>query len=193
MLMATGLSPGLPLVVHGGWPIVVIGILSLVFGYAYTGGPYPLAYVGLGDVFVVLFFGLVAVGGTYYLQTLTFNAGAFVAGLQVGLMATVLIAINNLRDVEQDSEAHKKTLVVRFGQSFARYEIQSLVILTFLLNLFWVNRGYVWATVLPFLALPLSISLVKSVWREPPGPVFNRFLAQAGALHLFFGVSLVMT
>jgi 1,4-dihydroxy-2-naphthoate octaprenyltransferase len=113
------LACGVPLVIHGGWPIVIIGLISLAMAYAYTGGPFPLAYLGLGDLFVILFFGLVAVGGTYYLHTLRFSWSALIAGLQVGCLSAVLIAINNLRDHVGDRQVNKRTLAVLLGPQFA--------------------------------------------------------------------------
>lgn len=181
---------GVPLVVQGGWPIVVIGLVSLAMGYAYTGGPFPLAYKGLGDLFVILFFGLVAVGGTYYLHTSTFSMSALVAGLQVGLLSTVLIAINNLRDAPQDALVNKKTLAVRFGVAFARAEIAALVLATFVLGGYWLSIGNLNAAVLPLLLVPLARRLVFGVYRHDPSPVFNQFLASAAKLQLFFGVVL---
>src|SRR4029077_15472545 len=98
---------GFPLVIEGGWPIVVIGLVSIAMGYCYTGGPYPLAYKGLGDLFVLIFFGWIAVGGTYFLLTGTWTMSMLVAGTQVGLLGVVLIAINNIRDRHQDAKSGK--------------------------------------------------------------------------------------
>ncbi|MEO0606048.1 MAG: 1,4-dihydroxy-2-naphthoate polyprenyltransferase [Myxococcota bacterium] len=111
------------LVAAAGWPLVVIGVLSVLCGVAYTGGPYPLAYLGLGDAFVLVFFGPVAVGGTYFAQSLTVTPQVLVAGLMPGLIATALLAVNNLRDVHTDRVADKRTLAVRFGETFAKLEI----------------------------------------------------------------------
>ena len=183
---------GIPLVMEGGWVIVGIGILSLILGYAYTGGPAPLAYTGLGDVFVILFFGLIAVGGVYFLQTGTYSLSAFIAGLQVGFLATILIAINNLRDVEQDRKANKKTLVVRFGKSFARFEIFILIMGTFFLSLFWMYQGQIWAAALPILSFPLGLSLIVQIIKNEPGPIYNRFLAKSAGLHGLFGSFLAL-
>lgn len=94
---------GIPLLIRGGWPLLAIGLASIAAGYVYTGGPYPLAYNGLGEIFVMVFFGLVAVGGTYYLQWLDYGAGAAVAGIAAGSLANVLLAVNNLRDAEGDA------------------------------------------------------------------------------------------
>lgn len=181
---------GVPLVLEGGWVIVVIGLISLFFGYTYTGGPFPLAYKGLGDLFVVLFFGLVAVGGVYYLHTGQFSAEAVVAGLQVGLMATVLIAINNLRDIHQDKKVDKRTLAVRFGISFARMEIMLLLGLSFALSVYWFFQGHWAAALLPLVLGPSAWRLMQGVQQSEPGPIYNTYLAQAGFVHLLFGIQL---
>jgi 1,4-dihydroxy-2-naphthoate octaprenyltransferase len=178
---------GVPLVMHGGWPIVVIGVFSVLFGYAYTAGPYPLAYLGLGDLFVILFFGLIAVGGLVFLMTGAWQVPALILGLQIGLHATVLIAINNLRDVNQDLKVNKKTLPVRFGQKFAKFEIAALLLTPFVLNLYWFSHAGLWAALLPLITLPLAFKIVKLVYVTGPSPEYNRFLAMSAGLHLLFG------
>lgn len=183
---------GIPLVIHGGWPIVGIGVVSLILGYAYTGGPFPLAYKGLGDLFVILFFGVIAVGGTYYLHTHDWSMNALIAGIQVGFLSTVLIAINNLRDAPQDALVNKKTLAVRFGVGFARFEIAFLVIASFLFGAFWLFHDRLWAAVIPLLLLPLAFKLLRGVYAHEPSPIFNQFLAASAKLHLFFGVALAV-
>ncbi len=117
------------LISAAGWPLVAIGLVSVACGIAYTGGPLPLAYVGLGDVFVLVFFGPVAVAGTYYAQSLAIPPTVVAAGLVPGLLATALLAVNNLRDVHTDRVAHKRTLAVRFGERFARLEIAACLLL----------------------------------------------------------------
>lgn len=182
---------GLPLVMSGGWVILVIGIVSLICGYLYTGGPAPLAYKGLGDLFVILFFGLVAVGGVYYVYTKTYSLDAFVAGLQVGLLATVLIAINNLRDHKQDAKVGKMTLAVRLGERGTRWEIFLLIALTMVLQLYWISVGEIGASILGFGVITgPAFVLIRNVMNTPVGPVYNLFLAQAALLHLLFGISL---
>jgi 1,4-dihydroxy-2-naphthoate octaprenyltransferase len=181
---------GLPLVLHGGWPILCVGLLSLCMGYAYTGGPYPLAYVGLGDLFVILFFGLVAVGGVYFLQTGYYSWSALVAGLQVGLLATVLIAINNLRDLDQDREVNKKTLAVRLGPKLGRYEVLVLILVAFALNLYWLQMGSWLAFILPLFALPPAMKLVRTLLNSQASREYNRLLAKAAFVHMLFGVLL---
>ena len=181
---------GVPLVVQGGWPIVVIGLVSILMAYGYTGGPYPLAYKGLGDIFVIVFFGFVAVMGTYYLHTGRFDLVSAVAGLQVGSLATVLIAINNMRDAPQDALVNKKTLAVRFGLTFARVEIALLVIVPFLVGIYWARTDHFNAAILPCVAIPFARRVVAGVFKNEPSPVYNRFLAMAAALQLVFGLFL---
>ncbi|MCB0420683.1 MAG: 1,4-dihydroxy-2-naphthoate polyprenyltransferase [Bdellovibrionales bacterium] len=183
---------GFPLVMKGGFPILVVGLASLFLAYSYTGGPFPLAYLGLGDVFVVLFFGWISVMGLFYLHTEVVSMASFVAGTQVGLLATVLIAINNLRDFKQDEKAHKKTLAVRFGQQFVRLEIYGLNMGAFLLLIYWIAQQHWWAGILPLLVLPLSLKVMKGVVENEPGPIYNKFLAMAGAVHLLFGLLLTI-
>jgi 1,4-dihydroxy-2-naphthoate octaprenyltransferase len=187
-LMAVGF--GVPLVLRGGWPLVAIGLISVIMGYAYTAGPFPLAYVGLGDLFVILFFGTIAVGGMYYLQTLQWNMDCLVLGLQIGFLATVLIAINNLRDRDGDNKVGKKTMAVRFGEKFSKYEITFLCFAPFVLNIYWMMSGHWTAGLLPWFALPLALNLVKNIWKTAPGREYNSFLGQAAALHLLFGIIL---
>jgi 1,4-dihydroxy-2-naphthoate octaprenyltransferase len=181
---------GIPLVLQGGLPILSIGVVSVLMGYAYTAGPFPLAYRGLGDIFVILFFGLIAVGGVYFLHTGTLSNSALVAGLQIGLHCTILIAINNLRDAKGDQLVDKKTLPVRFGIRFARTEIATLIWVPFFLGLYWPMQGQLWAFLLPLLLTPLAFHLTKLIFETEPSPVYNQFLARGAALHLLFGVLL---
>jgi 1,4-dihydroxy-2-naphthoate polyprenyltransferase len=183
---------GIPLVLQGGLPIVAIGLVSVFCGYAYTGGPYPLAYKGLGDLFVVVFFGLVAVLGTFYLHTGTVTDAGWITGLQIGLLATVLIAVNNFRDSPLDKEVGKKTLVVRFGAEFAKVEILLLTFVPFLVGFYWLKHNYVMAGSLPLFALPLAMLINRGVQTNQPGPIFNKFLAMGAALHLLFGILLTI-
>ena len=182
----------LPLVLRGGGIILLIGLLSLLFAYAYTGGPFPLAYLGLGEIFVILFFGLIAVAGTFYLNTLAFSVAAILAGLQIGLHSSVLLAVNNLRDLETDRAANKKTLAARFGLNFARRENAALVIAPFILGLAWLPLGYLWAFLLPLLTLPLAWWLARACLTATPDRQVNQLLAQAAALHAAFGLLLAL-
>ncbi|MGZ3769225.1 MAG: 1,4-dihydroxy-2-naphthoate octaprenyltransferase [Bdellovibrio sp.] len=179
---------GVPLVLQGGWVIVAIGLASVLMGYSYTAGPFPLAYLGLGDLFVILFFGLLAVTGVVFLNTGKWLEEAFVLGLQIGLHATVLIAINNLRDRSGDLLVNKKTMAVRFGAQFSRWEIAILCFSPFVLNIYWWFSGYKIPALISFFAIPLAVKITKNIFSEEPGPVYNKFLGQAAGLHMLFGL-----
>jgi 1,4-dihydroxy-2-naphthoate octaprenyltransferase len=183
---------GIPLMVKGGPPIAILLLVSLACAYLYTGGPFPLAYHGLGDLFVLLFFGIASVAAVYFLQTQVVDGRALLAGAQIGMLATVLIAINNLRDHEEDAKVNKCTLAVRFGITFSRYEIAFLAFMPFLLNMIWFKYGFVVAGALPWLTAPLAIRVVSYIWQMEPGPIYNRYLAQAALLHLLFGIALTL-
>ena len=180
----------IPIVIHGGIPIILIGIVSLLFGYLYTGGPYPLAYVGLGELFVILFFGFTAVLGVFYLQTGFIVTAPIIAGLQVGLLATVLISINNFRDYAGDRLVGKMTLAARFGKKFARVEIITLLLSTYLLNFYWYCNGNIWACVLPLLTLPLAVMVIKGITLNEPSQLFNKYLGMSALLQTLFGILL---
>lgn len=181
---------GIPLLYRGGWPMLIVGLASIGAAYAYTGGPYPLAYHGLGELFVIGFFGLVAVGGTFYAHTLQLTQSALVAGVAVGCLAAVLIVINNLRDVEGDRRSQKKTLAVRFGEGFALTEIVVFSVAPFACAavLAWMRNE--WWLLLPLLALPLAIALLVRVFRSR-GAELNRCLAMAGGLQWAYGILFV--
>jgi len=135
-VLAAGFCLGLALIPFGGWWLLAVGVASVACAWLYTGGPYPLAYNGLGDVFVVLFFGLIAVGCTYYVQTAGMTADVLLLGLGCGLLVNNLLVVNNYRDVEEDRKAGKRTLVVRMGREFGRtlYVLSSL----------WAGAGVLW-------------------------------------------------
>ena len=113
---------GIILLIRGGWPILVIGVFAIALGLLYTGGPYPYGYHGLGDIIVLIFFGPVAVGGTYYLQTLSINFTVILAGFAPGLISMAILTVNNLRDIKSDAAAGKNTIAVLLGENFARKE-----------------------------------------------------------------------
>jgi 1,4-dihydroxy-2-naphthoate polyprenyltransferase len=185
LCLAAAVLCGIPIVIRGGWPMVAVGLTSVTLAYAYTGGPYPLAYHGLGELFVMLFFGLIAVGGTYYLHTLTVSGNAVLAGIAAGALATVLIVINNLRDVEGDRKSAKKTLAVRFGEGFARVEVVVFALMPFIM------AGMIGSRFLTTLfALPLALALAVRVVRSR-GAELNRCLGMAGGLQWLFGLLFV--
>jgi 1,4-dihydroxy-2-naphthoate octaprenyltransferase len=189
-VLALAVALGIPLVIAGGWPIGAIGVASVVFAWAYTGGPYPLAYVGLGDLFVLLFFGLVAVAGTVWLVAQAWLPGTALAGAQIGLLAVTLIAINNLRDREGDAAVGKRTLAVRLGVRGAKLELAAVTLAPFLGGIGWWWLGLRLAATLPLISLVLALKLVRDVLRSPPSPAYNGFLARAARLHLAFGALL---
>lgn len=188
MWAAFGLAAlaGLYLVYIGGWPIVVIGSLSILCGIAYTGGPFPLGYNGLGDLFVFIFFGLVAVCGTYYVQALTLSAEVVWASAPVGLLATAILVVNNLRDIETDRAAGKKTLAVRLGARGAQIEYFLLVGVSYLVPpLMWLAGLSTPWVMLTWLSLPLVRPLFNLVTREKGRPL-NQALAGTARLELIF-------
>jgi 1,4-dihydroxy-2-naphthoate octaprenyltransferase len=183
---------GIPLIVHGGVSIVVILGLSILAAYLYSGGPLPLTSVGLGDLFVLIFYGWVATLAGYWLQTGYLDAKGLLLGTQIGLLCTSIIAIDNYRDIESDSKAGKKTLAVRFGRQFGKMEIAALTSIPFALNLLWLTWGYHYAAFLPFLTAPLGAFIVYKTWNSPPSSAFNIFLGLAALLHLSFGLLLII-
>ncbi|WP_395745356.1 1,4-dihydroxy-2-naphthoate polyprenyltransferase [Prosthecobacter sp.] len=175
-----------PLFQARGLPILFIGLPSLYFCFGYTGGPLPLAYRGLGELFVILFFGFVAVTGTAFVQTGEWYDAAVVAGFQIGCLSTVLIAINNLRDVEEDRQTGKKTLAVRLGVGFARAEIVSLIVAAHAAGVYWFQQGWPRAFTLPLITLPIGLFVCWRVIAEPPSRGHNRLLAMSGLQLLLF-------
>jgi 1,4-dihydroxy-2-naphthoate polyprenyltransferase len=167
LAFAVATALGLYLVHLAGWPIVVIGIASVLSGLLYTGGPYPLAYVGLGDVFVMLFFGLVAVCGSYWIQAKQLTDSVVLSSLAIGALATAILVVNNLRDRAGDKAVGKKTLVVRFGARFGRIEYASLILLAYAVPAFLVATERVATTALLALAsAPFAIQATWAVFRS---------------------------
>ena len=182
---------GIPLIVRGGWPLLAIGVASILCSYIYTGGPYPLAYNGLGELFVMIFFGFVAVAGTYYVQALTVDGAVILAGYIAGSLATVLLVINNLRDVESDRASNKKTMAVRLGEDFARFEVAFFAFTPFIAQIFipdFRNRSWL---LLPLGSAFLALALIRRV-KTSHGRDLNRCLAMAGALQWAFGILFVI-
>jgi 1,4-dihydroxy-2-naphthoate octaprenyltransferase len=190
MWVAFGLASvaGLYLIWVGGWPIVAIGVLSIIAGIAYTGGPFPLGYMGLGDVFVFIFFGLAAVCGTYYVQAGTVSPLAFWASVPVGLLATAILVVNNLRDIDTDRTVGKRTLAVRLGIKGTQIEYLLLLIVSYAVPLLmWFIGGSSSWVMLTWLSLPLAISLWRQILREK-GRALNVALAGTARLELVYGV-----
>ena len=181
---------GLYLALVAGWPIVAIGLVSIAAGIAYTSGPLPLAYTGLGDVFVIVFFGFVAVCGTAYAHLGSVPAIAWWAALPVGLLATALLAVNNLRDRDTDARAKKRTLAVRFGADFARREYAFCVGASFAAPVaIWIGGHAGPAVLLPLAAAPLALTPLRLALTGD-GHELNRCLAGTARLLLVFGLAL---
>jgi 1,4-dihydroxy-2-naphthoate octaprenyltransferase len=193
---------GIYLAFVGGWPIVVIGVLSIICGLAYTGGPWPFGYHGLGDLFVFLFFGLVAVSGTAYLQAGSWSSFALALGVPIGLLVTNILVVNNLRDLDTDHAAGKRTLAVRLGERATRIQYTLFVVVAYLtlpllsLSELVIPRSasvttHLWL-LLPLLSLPLAVSLVRTILSGVAGRELNPILKRSGQLLLLFGVLLAL-
>lgn len=188
LVFALAVAVGLYLVWRGGLPILLVGVLAILSGILYTAGPYPLAYLGAADLFVLIFFGFVAVAGTYYVQALTVTPAVLLAGLGPGLYSTAILAVNNLRDREQDARAGKRTLAVRFGREFARAEYLICVVgagLTPLL--FFALSRQQWGVLLATLTLIPTLPAIRSAYTES-GPALNRLLARTGQLLMLYSL-----
>jgi 1,4-dihydroxy-2-naphthoate octaprenyltransferase len=164
-----------------GWPIVAIGLPSLYLAYGYTGGPFPLAYRGMGELFVVVFFGLVAVAGTVFVQTLQWRPEALLLGGQVGLLSAVLISINNLRDRAEDATTGKRTLAVRWGPRAARILVWVEVKAAVFLGLAWFAFGLPWLVLATLPLWTLGVRIVWGAFTMPEGRGMNRLLALSAA------------
>jgi len=185
---ALALGTGSYLTWIAGPTVVVIGLASIVAGLAYTGGPFPLAYNGLGDVFVMAFFGFVAVCGTTFVQALTVPEIAWAASIPVGALATAILVVNNVRDFEGDARAGKTTLVVRFGREGGVREYAFLLTVAFATPVVLFLLGWTSAWVcLPLLTIPWAIRLLRSVVRDR-GVALNQTLAATAKLLSVFGV-----
>jgi 1,4-dihydroxy-2-naphthoate octaprenyltransferase len=186
--IALAVAAGLYLTAVAGWPIVVIGICSILAGVAYTGGPYPLGYHGLGDVFVMIFFGFVAVTGTVFVQTGTIPALAWLAAMPVGAIATAVLVVNNVRDRETDVKAGKRTLAVRFGRRAGVAEYATLCALAYaapVVAIVALHRSP-WV-LLPLATLPVAIRLWRTLATTEGRPL-NACLVGTAKLLLFYGV-----
>lgn len=180
--MALVFVPGAYILWRGGWPFLLIGLLSIASGIAYTGGPYPLAYNGLGDLFALVFFGPVAVGGTYYLQSHGLPPEVLIAGLMPGLFSVAILTVNNLRDIEGDARANKRTLPVRFGAGFARAEyIVSLLLATIVIPVVLCvqTQGH-YAALLGAVVFLIAIPAYRTVFTKKDGPSLNAALGNTG-------------
>ena len=180
---------GLYLVWIGGTIVLIIGLLSLLFGILYTGGPFPLGYNGLGDVFVFLFFGIVAVMTTYYVNVLEWSEASFWASLAVGALCVNILVVNNLRDVEQDKKSGKKTLGVLFGENALKWEYTLMVLLAFAIPPhFYFQLSFNAWVFLPFASLPIVAIYVSRIWKETNKIKLNPLLERTAQYMVIFGL-----
>lgn len=173
----------------GGMAIVILGLLSILCGYAYTAGPKPIAYSPLGELFVMLFFGFAAVGGTYYLQCQTINLNTIIISSSIGSLAAATLLVNNYRDLEGDRRANKLTLVHYLGHPAARKIYISMILYPYLL-LFPLLPAYSWILLLPILSLPLAIKLIRYFLHIQISSELNQVLAQTAQLQLIYALLL---
>ena len=190
LCFAFAFLPGAYLVAQGGWPIVAVGIASVAAGAVYTAGPRPVAYSGWGEAFVILFFGLVAVGGMYYLHAGTIGITAVLAGAAIGLLAAAVLVVNNLRDIDSDRRIGKNTLAVRCGVRFTLIEYAFLLLAPFALILALAQHEGRIGLLAPLLLLPWAVRLYLRVRRAPSGAWLNGALASTAKLGLVFAILL---
>lgn len=190
MAVVFGLSAalGLYLAWLGGWPIIVIGIAAIISAVAYTGGPFPLGYYGLGDLFVFIFFGLASVAGTYYVQAGFISSAAWWMTIPPGLIVTAILVVNNLRDLENDRKAGKHTLAVIFGERFTKIEYLLCMSFAYLLLPFTAWMGIVsWFSLLAWASLPIAFRATRTVFTQK-GRALNAALAGTGQTAFVFSV-----
>jgi 1,4-dihydroxy-2-naphthoate polyprenyltransferase len=193
MIAAFGLATlaGLYLVWTAGWPVVAIGVASVLSGIAYTGGPYPLGYHGLGDLFVMIFFGFVAVCGTAFVQLGDVPALAWWASVPIGSLATAILVVNNVRDRVTDARAGKRTLAVRLGRHGGVAEYVLLLLVSYATPVALLALGMArWPVLLPMLTLPLALAQARVLVAGVEGPALNLCLARTAQTLLAFGLLL---
>ncbi|HZB75112.1 MAG TPA: 1,4-dihydroxy-2-naphthoate polyprenyltransferase [Solirubrobacteraceae bacterium] len=184
---AVAVLAGSYLIATAGWELLLVGAASILAGVLYTGGPRPYGYEGLGEVFVFLFFGVVAVAGSYYAQVEALDWEALALAVPVGLLASAILVVNNVRDLETDRRAGKRTLAVRLGRERARWLFVAMIALAFVTApLPWVLGSLSPWLLLSWLAIPLAVPLVRTVQTRTDGPSLNGALAGTGQLQLVF-------
>ena len=183
---ALAVAAGGYLIWRGGWPIVIIGVSSILFGVLYTAGRYSLSYLGIADVFVFVFFGPVAVGGTYYVQALTLRPEVLVAGIAPGLLSVAILLVNNIRDIEEDRAAGKRTLIVRLGRNFGvrLYAVCLYAALITPVLLFAWTKNHPWAMATVAL-LPVAVSAVRKLRTARDPQALNKLLGETARLLLY--------
>jgi 1,4-dihydroxy-2-naphthoate octaprenyltransferase len=184
---AIAVLAGAYLIAVAGWALLLVGLASILAGVLYTGGPRPYGYEGLGELFVFLFFGIVAVAGSFFVQVKVLHWEAFALAVPVGLLAAAILVVNNVRDIDSDRRAGKRTLAVRVGRERTRTMFAVIVYLAYLLTpVTWVFGPTTAWVMLPWLTLPLAAGVVRVVRNQSDGLSLNGALAQTGMLQLAF-------
>ena len=179
---------GFYLIWLGGWVILAIGIAAIISAIAYTGGPFPLGYYGLGDVFVFIFFGLASVAGTYYVQAGDVSSAAWWMTLPPGLIITAILVVNNLRDLENDRKAGKYTLAVMFGEQFAKAEYLTCIFAAYLILPVAAWFGLIpWLSLIAWASLPIAFRAARTVFTQKGRPL-NAALAGTGQAAFMFSL-----
>lgn len=194
--LAFGLAvlSGVYLMIRGGWPIIMIGCLSILCGFLYTAGRYSLAYVGLGDLFVLIFFGPVAVGGTYFVQALSINPYVILAGFAPGLLSVAILLVNNIRDVDEDRAANKKTVVVRFGRTFGLVAYVLCMVGAGVIPLIlYIQLDKHIMVLLTSLVMIGGLILARRLINTKPGPILNPLLGATARLLLIYSLIFAVT
>lgn len=194
MALVFGLAAlcGVYLIALGGWPILLVGLLSIAAAIAYTAGPLPFGYYGLGDLAVFIFFGLIAVGGTYYVQAGALTAVALVAAVPIGALITAILVVNNIRDADTDRQAGKRTLAVLLGRRGARAEYLLLMLVAYAAPfVLWLGYGLSPAVLLPLLTTPLAFRHTRAACTVL-GPALNRTLGGTAQLAVWYAVALAL-
>lgn len=185
LMFAVTAAAAIGLSIRAGWPFLLIGALSILFGVLYTAGKFSLAYQGLGDPFVLIFFGPVAVAGTYYVQALHLSLAVIIAGFGPGLIAMGLLIVNNLRDVEEDRAANKRTLVVRLGVTFSRVQYAACILGSALVPVLVTLNGLSWWVTLASLSALPGLAVTSRVWRRAGADLRPCLGMTAGLLLLY--------
>jgi len=182
---------GVYLVVVAGWQLLLVGAASILAGVAYTGGPRPYGYEGFGEAFVFVFFGLVAVAGSFFVEVRHLTWEAFALAVPVGLLAAAILVVNNVRDIDSDRRAAKRTLAVRLGRARTQTMFAGIVYAAYVLvPITWLLGPTTAWVLLPWLTVPLAARVVRMIRNRSDGPSLNRALARSGALQLSFCVLL---
>ncbi len=189
LFFGVALAIAFQLALRGGWPLLAIGVAAVLSGLLYTAGPRPLGYNGLGEIFAFIFFGPVAVAGTYYIQAKEMNPAIILCGIAPGLLSAAILVVNNLRDIQTDAKANKKTLAVRFGRGFAQNQYFVLIAVASLMPMI------IYALIQERIPIFLSAAIVlfatpsiRTVFTTTDGPALNRVLADTGMLLLLYGL-----